>query len=154
MQLLPLTAGEHLGVGAPVEPLRFQDLTVSGHAARESDLEDLLVRYPSLLNTSDGYRPGAEPDLLFVGRQPLTATRKRFDLLAIDRDGTLVLVEVKRDASDEKARREAMEFQAIRYAAACRTMSAQDVVDQLARYPPANEPWRESGCRRRPVLDP
>ena len=134
MQLLPLDTSDGLSVGTPVSPLQFRDLSVNGSAAQESDLEDLLVANPSLLNTSAPYRVGAAPELLFISRQPRTATRKRFDLLAVDRDGSVVLVEVKRDASDERARREAMEFQAIRYAAACRTMTAGGVVELYASY--------------------
>lgn len=39
--------------------------------------------------------------------------------MAIDNDGNLVLIEIKRDKKDITHREEGLEFQAIRYAASC-----------------------------------
>lgn len=80
------------------------------------------------------YGNNVPPELLIIARQPSTANRKRADLFAIDQDGTLIVIEVKRDAEDERGRVEGMEFQAIRYAASSRRMSAADVIDQFANY--------------------
>jgi hypothetical protein len=55
-------------------------------------------------------------------------------LFAVSSDGELVIIEVKSDAPDEKARREAMEFQGNRYAAASRRMTAQAIIEMLADY--------------------
>jgi hypothetical protein len=49
-------------------------------------------------------------------------------------DGSLVVIEVKRDIADEKARREALEFQAIRYAASSRKLSIQGIIALFAGY--------------------
>src|SRR5206468_1619262 len=69
-----------------------------------------------------------------ISRQPRTQTRKRADLFAVSSDGELVVIEIKRDAEDERVRREAMEFQAIRYAARSRKMIAQAVIGMFADY--------------------
>ena len=92
-----------------------------------------IVAQPTLLNWSD-VLSFESPDLLIIGRQPRTQTRKRADLFAVTADGELVVIEIKRDAQDEKGRREAMEFQAIRYAAASRKMTASAIIDMLAEY--------------------
>lgn len=46
--------------------------------------------------------------------------------MAVDNDGNIVLIEIKRDKKDIAARKEALEFQAIRYAASCATIKSTD----------------------------
>ncbi|MEI8019353.1 MAG: endonuclease NucS domain-containing protein [Schlesneria sp.] len=53
----------------------------------EAKLEDTLASDLSMLG----------PGLMLIGRQVLTAFGKYIDLLAIDRDGNLVIIELKRD---------------------------------------------------------
>lgn len=133
MELFNLHTTSGLAVGDKISPTRFKDALPDG--AKEQDLEDLIVAFPTLLNWSEVSEPKSDnPDLLIISRQPRTQTRKRADLFAISRDGTLVIIELKRDAQDEKARREAMEFQAIRYAAASRKMTPAAVIDMFADY--------------------
>ena len=112
MELFALQAAAKLSIGERVKPLKFKVVLANG--ALEKDLEDLIVAQPSLLNWSD---PGTAEyaELLIISRQPRTLTRKRADLFAISDAGELVVIEIKRDADDEKGRREGMEFQAIRY---------------------------------------
>lgn len=50
----------------------------------------------------------------------------RSDLTAVDQNGNLVLIEIKRDVEDIKQRREAFEFQAIRYAASYAKIKTTD----------------------------
>jgi hypothetical protein len=115
-----------------INPSRFKHVKDGG--ARESDMEDLIVENPGLLNWEDFDLKDDIPDLLVIARQPRTANRKRADLFAVHRDGSLVVVEIKRDAEDERARREAFEFQAIRYAAASRKLDAQKIIDLFADF--------------------
>jgi hypothetical protein len=131
MELFDLQAADRLSVGKKISPLKFKELLPGG--ALEQDLEDLIVAQPSLLNWSD-VASFENPDLLIISRQPRTLTRKRADLFAVTTYGQLVVVEIKRDAPDERGRREAMEFQAIRYAAASRNMTAQAIIDMFADY--------------------
>jgi hypothetical protein len=118
-----------------IRHIKFKDVSVNGSSGKESDLENLIVKYPGLLNTSD-FRMGAsgDADLLIISQQPLTLNRKRADLFAIDRNGNLVIIEIKRDAVDEKNRLEGMEFQAIRYAAASRKMTVEGVINTFAEH--------------------
>ena len=95
----------------------------------------MIVEYPHLLNYGDceiDSRDTAE--ILIISRQTRTTTNKISDLLGLHVDGSLVVIEVKRDIADEKVRREALEFQAIRYAASSRKLSVQGIVALFARY--------------------
>lgn len=68
-------------------------------------------------------------DAILVGRQVVNEQKSRADLVALDSDGCLVVIEIKRDMADCKARAEKFEMQAIRYAA---TYSRIRTVDELA----------------------
>ena len=74
--------------------------------------------------------------LLIVGQQLSNTENGRSDLIAIDENGDLVLIEIKRDSDDSKARKETFEFQAIRYAASLSTIKTpEDLVDlSFAKY--------------------
>lgn len=64
-------------------------------------------------------------DLLLITTEydEFDRTRERLDLLALDRNGELVVVELKRDDSGSS-----VELQAIKYAAYCSTLAMDDVV--------------------------
>ena len=66
----------------------------------------------------------------------MNARSARNDLVALDGSGSLVLIEIKRDSSDMVARPEALEFQAVRYAASLAIIqSVDDLVERIfARY--------------------
>lgn len=73
-----------------------------------------------------------DESLLLVGRQVFDANGKRCDLVAVSQDGTLVLIELKRDAQDSKGRSEPFESQAIRYAATLATIADEsELVEKL-----------------------
>src|SRR5262245_18852896 len=131
MELFALAAATGLSIGNKVKPLKFKEVLANG--ALEKDLEDLIVAQPSLLNWSDTATADYS-DLIIISRQPRTLTRKRADLFAISNEGELVVIEIKRDADDERGRREGMEFQAIRYAAASRKMTASAIIDMFSDY--------------------
>ncbi len=55
-------------------------------------------------------------------------SRRRIDLLAMDRFANLVVIELKRDVDGGH-----MEFQALRYSAMVSTMTFQEAVDTYSR---------------------
>jgi hypothetical protein len=80
------------------------------------DLQEWVLSNPSLLGE----------DLFIVTDEyaRFDRTRERLDLLAVDRRGKLVVVELKRSAVGSHA-----DLQAIRYAAYCSTLRLQDVAE-------------------------
>ena len=64
--------------------------------------------------------------MLIVGRQVRNEKNGRSDLTAVDNSGNIVLIEIKRDRKDIEHRKEAFEFQAIRYAAAMQQLKKTD----------------------------
>lgn len=107
-----------------IESLTFHDLDM-----REENIEELL-------RLNIGMICGEEESMLLVGQQVTTRAQARCDLIAVDSSGALVLIEVKRDKSDIVQRREALEFQAIRYAASCATVKTPDelICEIYAKY--------------------
>jgi hypothetical protein len=78
----------------------------------------------------------SNPDILGVKLLIITSeydkfdkSDKRLDLLAIDEDGTLTVIELKRDAAGTLA-----DLQAIRYAAFCSTMTLDRVTELRSDY--------------------
>ena len=71
------------------------------------------------------------PDTLLIAEEfgDWDESRRRIDLLGIDRDANLVVVELKRTEDGGH-----MELQAIRYAAMVSTMTFQQAVDVFSRY--------------------
>ena len=70
-------------------------------------------------------------DLLIVGKEfsGFDLTNERLDLLAVDSDGKLVIIELKRDDSGADAH-----WQAIKYASYLRRATHENIVDMLADY--------------------
>jgi len=135
MQIFQIVPDAQLIIQNEIKPIQLQDIKIGEKKVVEKDLEDLIVEYPHLLNYGDceiASRDTAE--ILIISRQTRTTTNKISDLLGLHIDGTLVVIEVKRDIADEKGRREALEFQAIRYAASSRKLSLQGIVALFARY--------------------
>ena len=95
----------------------------------ERHLEDLCRENPSLFLGIDPDDP--EESLLVIGQQ-VRQSGGRSDLVLVDGDGSLVLVELKRDATASVNRREPFEWQALRYAASYATIkSVEDAVRRL-----------------------
>ena len=105
----------------PIEETTFADLNML-----ERDIEEMLRLNIDMLCETD------EESMLIVGQQVRNEQNGRSDLTAIDNNGNIVLIEVKRDVNDIANRKEPFEFQAIRYAASCATLkSTSELVQNL-----------------------
>jgi hypothetical protein len=103
-----------------------RELTMKDLGLTEADLEEFVRKNVAILF------PEGEETLLVVGQQVRNREAGRADLVALDADGNVVLIELKRDRDDLVARKEAFEFQAIRYAANYALIrSPQDLVQKL-----------------------
>ncbi len=85
-----------------IEPVTFSDLGM-----QESDMEEIIRCSIDMLCDD-------EESMLIVGQQVKNEKNGRSDLTAIDNNGNIVLIEIKRDRKDIEGRKEAFEFQAIR----------------------------------------
>lgn len=118
-------------------PAAIQERTFAELQIREDHMEEFVRGNIDLVFEDES--------LLVVGKQVFDANGKRCDLVAVAEDGTLVLIELKRDAQDAKGRREPFESQAIRYAATLATIADEsELVEKL--YAPYIE-------RHRPEFD-
>jgi hypothetical protein len=97
-----------------IEAVTFSDLRM-----QESDMEEILRSSIDMICDD-------EESMLIVGQQVKNEKNGRSDLTAIDNNGNIVLIEIKRDRKDIEARKEAFEFQAIRYAASYATIESPD----------------------------
>ncbi len=105
------------------QPSKLEETTFSELGMRESDIEEIL-------RTNIDMLCGDEESMIIVGQQVKNEMNGRSDLTAIDNNGDLVLIEIKRDKKDIENRKEAFEFQAIRYAASCATIKSTDMLIQ------------------------
>lgn len=128
--LIPITVSPSKEIRAEQE---IERLTFEGLGLLECHVEEFLRRNISLL--FDGNSDGGET-LLIVGQQVVNLKGARNDLVAVDGDGNLVLIEIKRDGADMAGRTKSLEFQAVRYAASLATIeTVDDLVDRVfARY--------------------
>lgn len=100
---------------------KMRSTTFSSNGFQERfDIQEWIYNQPDILGE----------DLLIIGKEILPGdvlgrkTQIRLDLLALDRDGNLVVVELKRDDSGAD-----VYWQAIKYAAHCSTFSFDQIVD-------------------------
>jgi hypothetical protein len=104
---------------------KMEEMTLAALNIKEANLEEFVRKNIGLLFPD-------EETLLIVGQQVRNLEGGRSDLVAVDSDGNIVLLELKRDALDMVARKEAFEFQAVRYAANYALISStQDLVQRL-----------------------
>lgn len=114
---------------ARIEPVTFSDLNML-----ENDIEEILRNNIDMICDE-------EESMLIVGRQVKNEKNGRSDLTAVDNNGNVVLVEIKRDRRDIEHRKEAFEFQAIRYAASYATIEKTDELVKKV-YAPYIEKYR------------
>ncbi|MFO7832233.1 MAG: DUF4268 domain-containing protein [Desulfuromonadaceae bacterium] len=105
----------------PLEAKRFNDL---GFTERKH-LQEWLENYPQALAQGGG------EELLIIQKEfdGFDDTRERLDLLAIDKDGNLVIIENKLDDSSRD-----VVWQVLKYASYCANLKKQQVVEIFQRY--------------------
>jgi hypothetical protein len=112
--LIPIDKSKGLTVtDDEVEETTFSDLGLV-----ENQIEEFLRKNIEVVFEDE--------TLLIVGQQVINAARGRSDLIAVDEDGSIVLIEIKRDVADIRIRHEPFEFQAVRYAASLATVVGVD----------------------------
>ena len=101
----------------PVEEVEFARLGLQ----ERRDIQEWVANNPSILGD----------DLLIIGKEfsGFDLTNERLDLLAVDPDGQLVIIELKRDDSGSDAH-----WQAIKYASYFRQATAENLVKMLSDY--------------------
>lgn len=115
---------------APLEIKRFGEL---GFTERRH-LQEWLENCPQALAQGDG------EELLIIQKEfdGFDDTRERLDLLALDKEGSLVIIENKLDDSGRD-----VIWQALKYASYCANLSKTQVIDIYQRY--LNQKAREFG---------
>jgi hypothetical protein len=96
-------------------PKTFTEL----HLLERFDIQEWIALSPEILGEN----------LLVIAKELELPSRIRIDLLAIDRIGNLVIVELKRDDSGS-----AVEWQAIKYASYCSNFLPEDIFSYYAQY--------------------
>ncbi|NLP48795.1 MAG: hypothetical protein GX345_07625 [Clostridiales bacterium] len=114
---------------------RIEFVTFAELNMLESDIEEILRNSIEMICDE-------EESMLIVGKQVRNKKGGRSDLTAIDSNGNIVLIEIKRDKSDIVNRSEAFEFQAIRYAASYATIKdIESLVEKV--YAPYIEKYKD-----------
>src|SRR5690554_1081311 len=105
----------------PLETRRFSELGFS----ERKHLQEWLANHPQALTQDDG------DELLIIQKEfdGFDDTRERLDLLAIDKQGNLVIIENKLDDSGRD-----VVWQALKYASYCASLKNQQVVEIFQRY--------------------
>jgi hypothetical protein len=114
MMLIPVNHSNGLGLSDD----QVKETTFSSLGLVENQVEEFLRKNIEVVFD--------EETLLIVGQQVINAARGRSDLIAVDENGSIVLIEIKRDLADIKGRHEPFESQAVRYAASLATVADID----------------------------
>ena len=111
-----------------VEEKQLRRLTPKGFSElrlkERFDIQEWLEKTPEILGE----------ELLIIGKEVILSSGKRLDLLAIDKQASLVVIELKRDDSGESA-----EWQAIKYTSYCANFLPEEIYSQFASYLEATE---------------
>ena len=105
-----------------IEEVNFAQLGLQ----ERRDIQEWIAANPGILGE----------DLLIIGKEfsGFDRTDERLDLLAVDVDGKLVVIELKRDDTGADAH-----WQAIKYASYLHRASAEDIIRMFADYEGASE---------------
>ncbi len=96
-----------------------EDTTFASWNLKEEDICNFICDNPDVLFEED-------ENCILVGKHAADKKGKINDLMAIDGNGNLILIELKRDKTDMESRNEPLEIQAIRYAASLATIKTPD----------------------------
>lgn len=88
------------------------------------DIQEWIAKSPEILGE----------DLLIISKELKLPSGIRIDLLAVDKKGDLVIIELKRDDSGSS-----VEWQAIKYASYCSNFVPKDIVSDYAQYLQSDE---------------
>jgi hypothetical protein len=110
-----------------LSPVSFSELGIK----ERRDLQEWISKNPTLL--------GEELFVVATEFGNFDGAARRVDILALDKDGNIVVVELKREA--EKTH---IELQALRYAAFCSTMKAKQLVRAFAEFATLSDAEAES----------
>lgn len=113
-----------------IDEVEFRDLGLK----ERQDIQEWIVANPEILDN----------DLLIIDKEfsGFDRTNERLDLLAVDVEGRLVIIELKRDDSGSDAH-----WQAIKYASYMSRASVSQIVDMLAAYGGTSEIDAQSKLR-------
>lgn len=101
-----------------LEEIKITSLDSEGQ--REGNLEEWIIKNPDVLGE----------DLLIIGKQVrVEDVADGIDLLAIDRDGNLVILELKRGRTPND-----IDFQALKYASYVETWDEEDIESQFLSF--------------------
>ncbi len=101
-------------------PCKETEFRAHGLLERQ-DLAKWVEQYPAIL--------GEELLIITSEYDRFDKTNERLDLLGLDKDGNLVVIELKRDDSGKN-----VDLQAIKYAAYCSTLLLADIVEMYVKY--------------------
>lgn len=118
----------------------IEETTFASIDIREKDLEEILRKNINMICDPD------DESMLIIGQQVANEKRARSDLTAIDSDGNIVVIEIKRDLNDLKHRKEPVEIQAIRYAASSATINSIDTLVEEIFQPYVENHLDEFSC--------
>ena len=93
----------------------------SHNILERQDIEKWVENYPDIL--------GEELLIITTEYDKFDKTNERLDLLALDKDGNLVIIELKRDDSGKN-----VDLQAIKYAAYCSTLTLKIIIQMYCDY--------------------
>ena len=105
--------------------IKLSNTTFSQQNIRERfDIQEWVEKTPDILGE----------DLLIIAKEYVLPSGKRLDLLAVDKSGNLVVIELKRDDSGEDT-----EWQAIKYTSYISGFSTEEIFSVYAEYLGTND---------------
>lgn len=112
-----LVIGNNKKIEDVIEESKFSKLGIW----ERKHVEEWIVKYPEIL--------GEDLIIATTEYDRFDKTKNRLDVLAIDKNGKLVVIELKRDTADKF-----VDLQAIHYAAYCSNISLEQIVEMMVDY--------------------